>query len=437
MANSTKIMSKITLQLDTRKGRKKQDGSFPLSLLLSHNYENTRINLKISIIPEEWDQEKVVVINHPNSKFITAKIKSLFAKAELYLRTNHLETSNMQIKELKEHLKVEMFSDSKTTDTTKQKYLERKLNPQSFLDYANKKIARLRIATNDGNANAIKMGVSRLSTFLKLKDADLLFSAIDSSILKDFIAYCQSRGNKPNTINAYLRPIKTLFNEAIAEKLIPITLYPFSGVKMLKAGRTKKRALKMEVINAIRSVELKYKSAIWHAKNYFLYSFNNRGMNLIDIAKLQKNQIIDEVFQNDTLVSCRVIYNRSKSKGDFSIKQTSESIAILNYYLEGKKDNDFIFPIGFEFGKIGYERYKKKRQRINGRIREIAKIIRCTDDITSYWARHSWATIAKQKGISAEIISDGLGHGDLKTTAIYLADFDDDFLDDVNESIVE
>ena len=127
-----------------------------------------------------------------------------------------------------------------------------------------------------------------------------------------------------------------------------------------------------------------------------------------------------------------------KNQRDFSIKLTDEAIKILNFYNIGDKaPEDLVFPIGFENTKTGLETYNQKRKRINERFRDIAKQIGEEElNLTTYVARHSWATIAKKSGISHAIIGEGLGHEDSKTTETYLEEFENEVLDDANELIV-
>jgi len=45
--------------------------------------------------------------------------------------------------------------------------------------------------------------------------------------------------------------------------------------------------------------------------------------------------------------------------------------------------------------------------------------------VTTYTARHSFATVLKRSGASYEFISESLGHRDMKTTNAYLANFEE------------
>tara|TARA_R110001592_G_scaffold111842_2_gene309664 strand:- start:1209 stop:1661 length:453 start_codon:yes stop_codon:yes gene_type:complete len=149
-------------------------------------------------------------------------------------------------------------------------------------------------------------------------------------------------------------------------------------------------------------------------------------MNLIDLAKLR---LVD-------IGESRIFYGRSKTGDPLSVRITNEFATILEYYLKGKKKNDFVFPIGYDGSVATFKKYTSDRRLVNKLLKQIAKDACIEEKITSYYIRHSWATIAKNMGISTEIISEGLGHHSIKTTEVYLKSFDNSVLDDANELIV-
>jgi integrase len=190
--------------------------------------------------------------------------------------------------------------------------------------------------------------------------------------------------------------------------------------------RTKKKAIsKMEFIK-IRDVNYKEGSPVWHAKNYALVMFNCRGMNFIDLVKLQVKDITKD----------RIFYGRSKTGDQLSVRITEELREILNFYMEGKSMDDYLFPANYDGSTKHYEKYKSLRRRMNGHLKTIAKDAGIEEHFTTYTIRHSWATIAKFMGISTEVISEGLGHNSLKTTQIYLKSFTNQILDEANEMVV-
>lgn len=224
-------------------------------------------------------------------------------KARAFIISNKLEIESMYIEELKNRILTEILSNESTLTLDKKKFLNNKMTKSSLVHYSKLKIERLRKANKLGYLDAIQTGINSLLQFNKPND--ILFSEIDKTFLKNFIAFSIGKGNKPNTISAYLRPIKTLFNEAIEDDTISPDLYPFKGLKMPKAKQVKKRALRIETINAIRKLKLKEGSALWDARNYFLFMFNNMGINMIDMAKLRKRQLKDLIIEKEELKSGR------------------------------------------------------------------------------------------------------------------------------------
>ena len=161
-------------------------------------------------------------------------------------------------------------------------------------------------------------------------------------------------------------------------------------------------------------------------QNYLLCMFNCRGMNLIDLAKLRVRDIGES----------RIFYGRSKTGDPLSVRITGEFASIINNYTTDKNENDFIFPIGYDGSVEMFKKYRSDRRLVNKLLKKIAIDAGIEEKITSYHIRHTWATIAKNMGISTEIISEGLGHHSLKTTEIYLKSFDNSVLDDANDLVV-
>lgn len=429
-------MAKVHLKLDTRKNRQKKDGTFPLVLSLHHNSKSRPIGLKYSFNLEDWDTENLVPLNIKNSKHIGAKLESYLMKARVFINEYILDLEFWTIQELKTRIEAEIFSTSKSTTRTKLKYTAMKSESVSLTEFAESQIQRLRLAKRNGSAESLKDSISRLRAFSGLDS--ISFAQVDVLFLENFTAYCYSRDNKASTIHTYLKPVRKLFNDAISLKLISSEIFPFDAFKIPKSAKTKNRALRLEDIEAIRRIELKPDSAIWNARNYFLFMFNNMGINFIDLAKLKKDQLINTKYDGDgNLIEGRITFSRSKTSDSFSIKLTDESIRILNHYRVGDKaKEDFIFQYGYEETEVGRKRYKQHRKRLNKKLKDIAELAGLDEPLTTYYARHSWATIAKRKMIPVTMISEALGHSDLKTTQIYLDSFDNEDLDAANDSIV-
>lgn len=224
----------------------------------------------------------------------------------------------------------------------------------------------------------------------------------------------------------YLRTIRAIYNRAIHENLAKRENYPFENYS-IKSNKTAKRRISKSDIETIAKIQLEEGTNLWHARNYFMFSFYNIGMNFIDIANLKMNNIVNG----------RIEYIRAKTHRPYSIKLTEPTLKILSYYTEGKKKNDFVFNI-IE-GKSPEEQlnsYKNIRRSYTKWLKKLAKKCDIKANLTAYVARHTWASIAKDMNMSISVISESLGHEDIKTTQIYLDDFDEDVLDKANQLII-
>tara|TARA_R110000782_G_scaffold237188_1_gene323288 strand:+ start:1960 stop:3240 length:1281 start_codon:yes stop_codon:yes gene_type:complete len=425
-------MAKVKLHLDKRTTNK--DNLHPLVIQLAHKGKTRTLPLKIYLNQKQWKENSQEIIGLSNSKRTTAIVRKKLSLASDYLIENSLEIELMEINELKNTIQAVLLKQPHTTQRDVERYINGKTHKIYLKEYSDKIIERL---NNSGRFGYVQNYKCAITSILKFNNNEnLLLSEITVSFLRDFEAYQLGKGNSKNTIGAYLRPIRAMMNQAIQEKILNPSAYPFNSYTIPVNKRTKKRAVEKDVIIEIRNLKLE-KGALRNAKNYLLFIFNNRGINLIDIAKLKKHQIINAKYENGKLVEGRLEYIRSKTKKNFSIKLTQESLMILNEYnISEKGKNDLIFPIGYVNTALGRSNYDQNRKRINGRFKILAEMVGFEGNMTTYVIRHSWATIAKKNGVPISVIGESLGHEDYSTTETYLDSFDHDTLDDANELVV-
>ncbi len=285
---------------------------------------------------------------------------------------------------------------------------------------------------------------------------DLLISAINEIFLEDLESWYLSKNNKPinkkhpkkngtpyknnslNGLGVRLRSIRRIYNLAIKDNDTELKMddYPFgkSGYS-IKQQRTKKRAVDLDVIDQIKELKAEEGSPLWHHKNYFLVNFYMRGMNFMDMTYLQVGAINKG----------RLKYKRRKTKRGSNVKEFDILIpefvmGIFNYYTHGKSKEDLIFPIladviNNETDERVHEIYKNRRRNHNRRLNTIGKKLNLDIKLTTYVARHTFATAGLHKGISKAQIGDMLGHTNYYTTEAYFADFENKVLDEAAEKI--
>ncbi|MDT0690466.1 site-specific integrase [Salegentibacter sp. F188] len=417
-------MARARLVLDTRKGsRSKVDGLYPLAVKVFHRKARL-IRLSCSTSRVGWDENNMILK------------KSVFANKDLDCDTinksnyNKLHAAKSLIIELGKTINdidvdrlVECIKEKwdKKLDSELRRNLD---NEVTINEWSEVLIKRKLKEQKPGTAQWYRGGVAAITKFNHGKPVK--FHEITVTFLKNFEVEHKAKGTSLNGISVYLRAVRAIYNYAIQEEWYEPIKHPFSTYKIPTTRRTKKKALSKEKIIAIRNLQYEEGTNLWHSRNYLLCMFNCRGMNFIDLAKLK----IKDIAEN------RLYYGRSKTGDRLSVKMTNEFLEILKYYIKGKTRDEFIFPIGYDGSVENFTRYKSSRRLSNKLFKIIAEDAGIEEKITTYYIRHSWATIAKEMGISTEIISEGLGHHSLKTTQIYLRDFDNKVLDEANDLIV-
>jgi len=288
--------------------------------------------------------------------------------------------------------------------------------PVTVLTYLHEIISELEAANRFGTARCYKDTHNRLRDFRKKNS--LSFHDIDLKFLKSFEIHLL-RTNKVNSVSIFLRTLRAVFNRAIREGIIKQEVYPFGGFK-IKSESTRKRALNKGQLDSLKKFKTDVGSRQYHSLNFFLFSYYARGMNFLDIANLTWDNI-----QND-----RIFYKRKKTGDPIDILIDENLAEIISKY---SRSMEYIFPI-LEKGLSPLttrNRIKTKLKKTNKDLQAIAKSIGLPDDITFYWARHSFATILKRAGISTTVISETLGHGSEKVTRNYLDSFETNQLDEI------
>ena len=229
-----------------------------------------------------------------------------------------------------------------------------------------------------------------------------------------------------------MRAFKTLVNNAKKENLVKENYNPFKEFSFQKYRgiKTKKRAITKAQIQLIMDY-VPLLNSVLNSKNYFLISYFCRGINFTDIAFLKWSNIYEN----------RLEYTRRKTGESFSVLILEPAAKIIEHY---KSTNYFgmgsyIFPILNDFHKTPQQidyRIEKIIKQTNKDLKTIAEAVGIKEKLTTYVARHSFATNMKRSGVSISLISESLGHDSEKTTRIYLDSFENVILDEASKSLL-
>ncbi|WP_228236849.1 site-specific integrase [Allomuricauda sp. M10] len=416
-------MALIRLALDTRKNVRNKDGLYPIVFRIFHKKQSLiRSGYYTSI--EGWDTKnlrfkKSATANREiDCEEIAQELVERIFRAKELVKELGNSIDRLDVQELIKLIKEKWDSEF---DSEVRKKVDNQISISSWGEIL---IMRKQNSDSPGTAKWYQDGIEALKKFNN--GEDVMLYDITISFLKDFEAYHLGKGNGKNTISIYLRAVRAIYNSAIDEDQFKPIKNTFEHYKIPSSSRTKKRTVGKDKLDNIKELDYKMGSPLWHTKNYALVMFYCRGMNFIDLVKTKVGDINNG----------RLYYGRSKTGNPFSVKITEGLQDILDYYLKDKEPSDFLFPTNYDGSSKHYQKYKSQRRRMNERLKVIARDAGIEGDFTTYYIRHSWATIAKYMGIPTEIISEGLGHSSIRTTEIYLKDFEDKVLDEANEMIV-
>lgn len=290
------------------------------------------------------------------------------------------------------------------------------------------RIKKLKQNGQIGTAVSYECAQKSINTFSEY----LKFADVTPDFLNSYEKWMLNKGNSRTTISMYLRTLRTLFNFAIFNNDIVKDLYPFKRNEnekdkyQIPEGNNIKKALTISEIYQITKYETEPESFKDKAKDYWYFIYLSNGINVKDLCLLKYKNI-----EGNKIVYKRAKTERQKKEKKIEIAFIPEIKSIIEKWGNKKIDsNTFIFP---ELnGKETPERQRQVIQQlthvINDNMKAIGQDLGFERPLTTYVARHSFATILKRSGANIAEISEMLGHSNLKTTESYLGSFSDETL---------
>lgn len=268
---------------------------------------------------------------------------------------------------------------------------------------------------------------------------NIMFRDITPELLTNYERHMLAKGNSKTTISIYLRSLRSLFNAAISNNDILSTLYPFRRNEYerdkyeIPEGNNIKKAMDLGDIKKVFSYKTDKGSNKDMAKDYWVFIYLTSGLNVKDLCLLQYKNIEGEI-----LKFIRAKTAHQKKEKTIQAVLNPKALYIIKKWGNKKKDgNTFIFPV-----LVGNETPERQRQLIqqlthliNDHMKIIGENLKITLPITTYTARHSFATVLKRSGASTELISEMLGHNSLRTTQNYLASFESRTLKETTKAL--
>lgn len=245
--------------------------------------------------------------------------------------------------------------------------------------------------------------------------------------LKEYEDWLVGQQSSPNTISTYMRTLQAVYNRWMSPGIEGYNPVLFKDVYTKVESRTK-RALTAEQMEQLRNTDFSVLTLRQQqVLTYFLLMFMLRGMPFIDLAHLRKSDLRNR----------RITYRRHKTGKLMVVDVPPDAMRLLQKYRD-KTDSEYLFPLlhGGLFMEEHHHRYQETLRHFNRELARLMKQLLPGVSVSSYTARHTWATLAYHSGVPVGLISQSLGHSSIRVTMTYLKPFDAEVIDRINRQVI-
>lgn len=402
-------MVKVNFYLEKRKTR--QDGTHPLTLAIRKDKVTKFIYLQIYLLPEQWEAEWQRVVSHKSGK----RINTYLSHVEAIVDETLLTMSNDDRNDIDRAKAI--LTEQVTGKKPRERVVTFMQHFQAFTDRHDTKSTR----------GTYEHTMRRIRDFDKKADK-LKFKDITPEWLERFDKFLALTSPSANARSVKMRCIRAVINDALSHKLT--NEYPFRWFR-IKSQRTEHRALTVEQLRRLFTMPTEEWEQRW--VDYFKLMFMFCGISPVDLAKL------------DRIKNGRISFRRSKTGEPVSVRVEPEAMELVRKH----KGKTHLLDIFDRYGShVNWLRRLNRTLKTLGGVRQEERL--CKDgkhrlvsihepmwpELSAYWARHTWASIANSIGVPMDVIGRALGHSQRSVTDIYVA-FDQTRIDDANRRVLD
>ena len=391
---------RINVKIVPDNRRIKTDARFPLKLRITYKGERKYYATGLDASLEQWE-----TINSPDAKGKSQKMRNQMAGIEekaLGIASKITPFSFVTFERA-------FFTAPPAVETVEVAY--------------NKYIAELKANEQFGTAKSYQDSCNTLKRF---RPGQLRFEDVTKEFLNEFEKWMLGKGRSLSTVGIYLRPLRTIFNIAVENGVVQRDYYPFGRRKyIIPTGRNHKRALSIDQIKQIFQYKTEPGSSMEKAKDFWIFSYLCNGMNMADIARLRwSNLSADSIsFQREKTKRTK----RENPIGIVVVRNAQINALIEKWGRNSTRDyNGYIFDILDLSDQPEAARLKVQLfiHLVNEWMKAIGEDLGFDLKLTTYVARHSFATILVRNGAPLALAKQTLGHASIATTEKYFAGFD-------------
>ena len=396
-----------TVNVVCYKSKVLKNNESPLMIRVCKDRKMKYQSLGISILPKYWDFKA----NKPTSKCPNKEYIERLIAEKVKVYTDKVIEFKSQEKEF--------------TATSLMEKVNKPVKRKTVQEVFNQYIQELESANRLRYADMYKCTMHSLIKFNT--HLDIPFSDMDTIWLKRYEVWLQSQGLAINTLGTRFRHLRVIYNFAIEEKIVKSEYYPFNSFKVSKLSQTTaKRSIQKDEILSVLNYQGQTPLECL-AIDLFTFSYLAAGINFGDIARLTKDNILEN----------RLIYIRKKTQKQIKVSLQEQAIKLIQKY--SMPDNPYLFPILSSFHKTEQQKVNRIHKiiaKVNKSLKEIGERLNIPIDLTTYVARHSFATVLKRSGVNTSLICEALGHSSERVTQIYLDSFGNDQMEDAMKNLL-
>lgn len=290
----------------------------------------------------------------------------------------------------------------------------RKHKEPKFLDIVDNTINKLLASRGKSTIDNYRTAIA---SFVRYAGNNVSIGDVSKQMVEGWQLWLKEQGVKLNTISCYMRSLRSV----ISHSGLPSVVSTAFNTVFTGNIKTDKRSMSSCDLQKLGTMQLPQDSSLCFARDLFLFCVYALGMPFVDVAFLRKKQIVNGYIE----------YERHKTRQPIRVKIEPQMQRIIKRY--SPPDSAYVFPI---LTRGSMKEYETARNRYNRHLRQISKIAGLRRSLTSYVARHSWASMAYSNNVDLAVISKALGHSNTKTTMVYIREIDDNRIDMANHKLL-
>lgn len=368
---------------------------------VSHRGKMLRIPTSLRLHPEEWETSRRQLSVAGSDSFVQFRIESDLAVLNRIIQRFELAERDYDVGEIALQFRVPQHQTT-------------------ILAFMRQQIDQLEASRRFGTARNYHRAMNSLAAYFN--GEDLPFQALTEQVVEHYGASLEQRGVVRNSVSFYMRILRSVYNKAVRLHLVEQS-YPFRHV-YTGVDTTRKRAVDERIIARLFQLDLRHSVPLARARDLFIFSYCTRGMAFVDMAYLRKTNI-----RNGT-----ICYTRHKTRQQLCVRIEPVVQRIIDKY--ECCSSVYVLPVlRAEDAAEAFAQYQTALNYYNRQLKVLSGLLELDYGLSSYTARHSWATAARNHNIPISVISAGMGHTSERTTQIYLSLLENSVIDTANRQL--